>query len=124
MRSLGIRFIQFRERVTMPIALPANLLEITQQMAATGADLQPALLRITAQQSIHAVDPILHRWVRGSHPHRRRQYAPLAPQEISDDLPVGAGARRAPVRPTGIPVNFHCERWWKALASVPFPRFA
>jgi hypothetical protein len=39
MRSLGIRFIQFRERVAVTIALPANLLEIAQQMAATGIDL-------------------------------------------------------------------------------------
>src|SRR5436309_7075271 len=107
-----IRFINVPQHVSADVRLPVNPLEIRNELLAAGIDPYPALARLVVQHRIHAIDPVLYRWIGRRNPDVN--FVRLAVEEISDDLPVRAGCSGLAPVAGRIPVDMH----WRKKTAV------
>src|SRR5579871_734178 len=97
MTARRIRFINFRERVTVTVRLPPHAFKVLDQLFALGINPQASLSGLTVQHRVYAVDPIPDQRIGSSYP--VIDPIVLRPKEFLDNLPIRPGSRRMPAVP-------------------------
>ena len=93
----------------MRIGFPADLFEIVDELFAARIDNQPMLAIMISQQSIDAVDSILHRWISAGHSEVDSKQIGVTAEEVYDDLPIGARGRGSVLLAGGVPMDIHFQ---------------